>query len=115
MYCNLSDASVCFPVSYTHLDVYKRQIANRTDPAKGNDSGMAGVYSVHDGSITLAGTPAKPGIYDISVTITDELGRTATSNTLPFRIYSGEETLHDQLTLANCTKTADGKYMYRCV
>ena len=87
-------------------------IANRTDPAKGNDSGMAGVYSVHDGSITLAGTPAKPGIYDISVTITDELGRTATSNTLPFRIYSGEETLQDQLTLANCTKTADGKYMY---
>ena len=87
-------------------------IANRTDPAKGNDSGMAGVYSVHDGSITLAGTPAKPGIYDISVTITDELGRTATSNTLPFRIYSGEETLQDQLTLANCTKTSDGKYMY---
>ena len=87
-------------------------IANHTDPAKGNDSGMAGVYSVHDGSITLAGTPAKPGIYDISVTITDELGRTATSNTLPFRIYSGEETLQDQLTLANCTKTADGKYMY---
>lgn len=87
-------------------------IANRTDPAKVNDSGMAGVYSVHDGSITLAGTPAKPGIYDISVTITDELGRTATSNTLPFRIYSGEETLQDQLTLANCTKTADGKYMY---
>ena len=87
-------------------------IANRTDPTKGNDSGMAGVYSVHDGSITLAGTPAKPGIYDISVTITDELGRTATSNTLPFRIYSGEETLQDQLTLANCTKTADGKYMY---
>lgn len=87
-------------------------IVNRTDPAKGNDSGMAGVYSVHDGSITLAGTPAKPGIYDISVTITDELGRTATSNTLPFRIYSGEETLQNQLTLANCTKTADGKYMY---
>ena len=60
----------------------------------------------------LAGTPAKPGIYDISVTITDDLGRTATSNTLPFRIYSGEEALQDQLTLANCTKTADGKYMY---
>lgn len=87
-------------------------IANRTDPANGNDSGMAGVYSVHDGSVTLAGTPAKPGIYDISVTIIDELGRTAASNTLPFRIYSGEETLQDQLTLANCTKTADGKYMY---
>lgn len=87
-------------------------IENRTVPVNGNDSGMAGVYSVHDGSVTLAGTPAKPGIYDISVTITDELGRTATSNALPFRIYSGEETLQDQLTLANCTKTADGKYMY---
>ena len=87
-------------------------IENRTVPANGNDSGMAGVYSVHDGSVTLAGTPAKPGIYDISVTITDELGRTATSNALLFRIYSGEETLQDQLTLANCTKTADGKYMY---
>ena len=87
-------------------------IENRTVPANGNDSGMAGVYSVHDGSVTLAGTPAKPGIYDISVTITDELGRTATSNALPFCIYSGEETLQDQLTLANCTKTADGKYMY---
>ena len=87
-------------------------IVNRGDSAKGNDSGMAGVYSVHDGSVTLAGTPAKAGIYDISVTITDELGRTATSNTLPFRIYSGEETLQDQLILDNCTKTADGKYMY---
>ena len=73
---------------------------------------MAGVYSVHDGSVTLAGTPAKVGMYDISVTITDELGRTATSNTLPFRIYSGEEPLQDQLILDNCTKTADGKYMY---
>lgn len=87
-------------------------IVNHGDSAKGNDSGMAGVYSVHDGSVTLAGTPAKVGMYDISVTITDELGRTATSNTLPFRIYSGEETLQDQLILDNCTKTADGKYMY---
>ena len=87
-------------------------IVNHGDSAKGNDSGMAGVYSVHDGSVTLAGTPAKTGIYDISVTITDDLGRTATSNTLPFRIYSGEETLQDQLILGNCTETADGKYMY---
>lgn len=87
-------------------------IVNRADASKGNDSGMAGVYSVHDGSVTLAGTPAKAGIYDISVTITDQLGRTASSNTLPFRIYSGEETLQDQLILDNCTQTQDGKYMY---
>lgn len=87
-------------------------IVNRADTSKGNDSGMAGVYSVHDGSVTLAGTPAKAGTYDISVTITDQLGRTASSNTLPFRIYSGEETLQDQLILDNCTQTQDGKYMY---
>lgn len=87
-------------------------IVNHDDPSKGNDSGMAGVYSVHDGSVTLAGTPAKVGTYDISVTITDELGRKATGNALTFRIFSGEEMLENQLVLANCTKTADGKYMY---
>lgn len=87
-------------------------IVNHDDPAKGNDSGMAGVYSVHDGSVTLAGTPAKAGTYDISVTITDELGRKATGNALTFRIFSGEEMLENQLVLANCTKTSDGKYMY---
>lgn len=87
-------------------------IVNHDDPSKGNDSGMAGVYSVHDGSVTLAGTPAKVGTYDISVTITDELGRKATGNALTFRIFSGDEMLENQLVLANCTKTADGKYMY---
>lgn len=87
-------------------------IVNHDDASKGNDSGMAGVYSVHDGSLTLAGTPANAGTYDISVSITDEDGHTATSNSLPFRVFSGEETLKDQLVLSNCTKTADGKYMY---
>lgn len=87
-------------------------IVNHGDSTKRNDSGMAGIYSVHDGSVTLAGTPAKAGTYDISVTITDELGRKATSNALPFLIFSGEETLENQLVLANCIKTADGKYMY---
>ena len=87
-------------------------IVNHDDASKGNDSGMAGVYSVHDGSLTLAGTPASAGTYDISVSITDEDGHTATSNSLPFRIFGGEETLKDQLVLSNCTKTADGKYMY---
>ena len=46
------------------------------------------------------------------MTITDELGRKATGNALTFRIFSGEEMLENQLVLANCTKTADGKYMY---
>ena len=87
-------------------------IVNHDDASKGNDSGMAGVYSVHDGSLTLAGTPANAGTYDISVSITDEDGHTATSNSLPFRVFGGEETLKDQLVLSNCTKTSDGKYMY---
>lgn len=52
-------------------------IVNHDDASKENDSGMAGVYSVHDGSLTLAGTPANAGTYDISVSITDEDGHTA--------------------------------------
>ncbi len=87
-------------------------IVNRADTSKGNDSGMEGVYSVYDSSVTLAGTPKTVGTYDISITLTDEDGHTATSNALPFRVYSGQETLRDQLILANCTQTADGKYMY---
>ena len=74
--------------------------------------GMVGVYSVHDGSVTLAGTPSNAGTYEISVTITDDQGRTATSNKLTFKVYTGNEYLEDQLVLDNCTKTADGKYMY---
>ena len=74
--------------------------------------GMVGVYSVHDGSVTLAGTPSKAGTYEISVTITDDQGRTATSNSLTFKVYTGNEYLEDQLVLDNCIKTADGKYMY---
>ena len=74
--------------------------------------GMVGVYSVHDGSVTLAGTPSNAGTYENSVTITDDQGRTATSNSLTFKVYTGNEYLEDQLILDNCTKTADGKYMY---
>ena len=55
--------------------------------------GMVGVYSVHDGSVTLAGTPSNAGTYEISVTITDDQGRTATSNTLTFKVYTGNEYL----------------------
>lgn len=74
--------------------------------------GMAGVYSVYDSSITLAGTPSVKGTFPISVTVTDDQGRTATSNELIFKIYDGQEYLEDQLTLDNCTQTSDGKYMY---
>lgn len=75
-------------------------------------SGMVGVYSPYDGSITLAGTPEGVGEYMVSVTFTDEDGHTATSNELIFKIYKGNEKLIDQLTLGNSEQTADGKYMY---
>ena len=74
--------------------------------------GMEGVYSVHDSSLSLSGEPLKAGSYPISVTVTDESGRTATSNELIFKVYTRTEVLEKQLTLENCKQTADGKYMY---
>lgn len=77
-----------------------------------SNSGMVGVYSVYDSSLTLAGTPSNAGTYPVSVTVTDDQGRTAISNELIFKVYSGEEYLEEQLIYENCTETADGKYMY---
>lgn len=74
--------------------------------------GMEGVYSVHDSSLSLSGEPLKAGSYPISVTVTDESGRTATSNELIFKVYTRTEILEKQLKLENCKQTADGKYMY---
>ena len=75
-------------------------------------SGMAGMYSAYDSSLSLSGTPAEIGTYPVSVTVTDESGRTVTSNELTFKVYSTKEKLADHLKLENATKTADGKYMY---
>lgn len=75
-------------------------------------SGMAGRYSTYDSSLSLSGIPAEPGTYPVSVTVTDESGRTVTSNELTFKVYSTKEKLADHLNLDNATPTADGKYMY---
>lgn len=96
------------PLHTTGINVVSNGSAVNLDP----NSGMAGVYSKYDSSVTLAGVPTQAGEYPITVTITDEQGRTATSNALLFRVYSGQERLVDQLTYANSTQTADGKYMY---
>lgn len=79
------------------------------------DSGMKGMYSTLDSSLTLSGTPAKEGTYQISVTVTDDQGREATSNSLPFLIYSGSEKLIDQLSLDQSKQAQDGKYLYDMV
>ena len=60
--------------------------------------------------LTLKGTPKDPGTYLISVSIEDNQGRKATSNTLPFRIYKGEETLADQIKTDNLKQYASGLY-----
>lgn len=76
------------------------------------DSGMTGVFSTISSALTLNGTPKDPGSYLISIKITDDQGRTATSNTLDFKIYSGEEKLADQLVTSNFKETQDGKYLW---
>lgn len=77
-----------------------------------SDSGMQGVYMTLSSALSLSGTPKDPGKYLVSVTITDMQGRTATSNTLPFNVYSGEEKLADQLVKDNLKQYAHGKYAW---
>lgn len=80
--------------------------------AENSDSGMEGVYMTQSSDLTLNGTPKAPGTYLISVSIEDKEGRKATSNTLPFRIYSGEETLAEQIKTDNLKQYASGLYAW---
>ena len=77
------------------------------------DCGMKGVFMpAISSSLTLSGTPIDAGKYLISVSIEDNQGRKATSNTLPFVIYTGEETLAEQIKLENLRKYESGKYAW---
>ena len=80
--------------------------------AANSDSGMEGVYMTLSSDLTLNGTPKDPGTYLISVSIEDKQGRKATSNTLPFRIYKGEETLAEQIKTDNLKQYASGLYAW---
>ena len=77
-----------------------------------SDSGMQGVYMTISSDLTLSGTPKDPGSYLVSVSIEDQQGRSAVSNTLPFRIYSGEETLADQMKKENFKDYGNGLYAW---
>ena len=48
----------------------------------------------------------------VSVSIEDMQGRTAVSNTLPFHVYTGEETLAEELVTENLKHYAGGKYAW---
>ena len=78
------------------------------DTSKGmtgtEDSGMKGVYMTLSSDLTLNGTPKDAGSYLISIHVEDDQGRTAGSNELPFRIYTGEERLADQIKTENLKK-----------
>lgn len=80
--------------------------------AADSDSGMEGVYMTLSSDLTLNGTPKDPGTYLISVSIEDKEGRKATSNTLPFRIYKGEETLAGADKTENLKQYASGLYAW---
>ena len=76
------------------------------------DSGMKGVYMTLSSDLTLNGTPKDAGSYLVSVHIEDAQGRIADSNTLPFRIYTGEETLADQIQTKNLKPYSNGLYAW---
>ena len=76
------------------------------------DSGMKGVYVTLSSDLTLNGTPKDAGSYLVSVHIEDNQGRTADSNALPFRIYTGEETLADQIKVENLKQYQSGLYAW---
>lgn len=76
------------------------------------DSGMSGVYMPISSDLTLSGTPKDAGKYLVSVSIEDNQGRKATSNTLPFLIYTGEETLAEQIKTENLKQYANGLYAW---
>ena len=76
---------------------------------------MSGVYSIYDSSLSLSGVPDQPGSYPVSVPVTAQNGRTATSNELAFKVYSRTEKLSDCLKLENAQQTADGIYLYDMV
>lgn len=80
--------------------------------SKDSDSGMEGVYMTISSDLTLNGTPKDAGQYLISITIADDQGRTATSNALPFRIYTGKETLADQISVKNLKQYESGLYAW---
>ena len=86
------------------------------DTSKGmtgtEDSGMEGVYMTTSSDLILRGTPKDPGSYLISIHVEDNQGRKADSNPLPFRIYTGEETLADQIQIKNLKQYDNGLYAW---
>jgi len=103
-------------LSKINLNGKKCSVSIIPDTANGTsadcDSGMQGVYMTISSGVTLSGIPKDAGNYLVSVSIEDMQGRTAVSNTLPFHVYTGEETLAEELVTENLKHYADGKYAW---
>lgn len=56
--------------------------------------------------------PEDAGKYLISISVEDDQGRTAVSNALPFVIYTGEETLADQIKIENLKQYSNDLYAW---
>ena len=91
-------------LSTIKLEGSKCSVSIEPDTSKGmtgtEDSGMTGVYMTLSSDLT----PKDAGSYLISIHVEDNQGRTADSNELPFRIYTGKETLANQLKTENLKK-----------
>ena len=75
-------------------------------------SGLTGTYSPADGTITLTGTPAQAGSYQVAVTVTDSQGRKAVTTAVPLQVYAVGEKLSDRLTLGNSVREQNGSYRF---
>lgn len=74
---------------------------------------MSGVYMPISSDLTLSGTPKDAG----KITSSRFPSKTIrveklTSNTLPFMIYTGEETLAEQIKIENLKQNANGLYAW---
>ena len=102
--------------SEINLEGSKCSVSIVPDTANGTksdaDSGMKGVYMTLSSDLTLNGTPKDAGSYLVSVHIEDDQGRTADSNALPFRVYTGEETLAEQIKTENLKQYSNGPYAW---
>lgn len=74
--------------------------------------GMEPVYHVSDSSVTLNGIPKKAGTFNVIVEAKDELGRTATSKPLTFKVYDLKKVkLSEQLKTTDFKQVKHGTKM----
>lgn len=104
-----SDWKLVKDASDIHLDFKKTRLTMSDE-----SMGMKPTYNTYDSAVTLSGIPEKAGKYMVQAEVTDSLGRVATSNELPFRVYDlNEVKLIDQLKQENFVPLTHGPGKYQ--